>query len=287
MTRIGSSLSAVDLSAQNALNRAIDALTQSSTRLSTLSRIHRASDDPAGLIAQEQLRAELTSLEAADSNAARAASSIHVADSSLAQVGDLLNTIQGKIVESASEGTLSPEQRAANQIEIDAALEAIDRIGSSTAIGGRKLLDGSAESLTFVFSSNPGETSTLSLHNINSAALGSTAAALASLRSGGTNSLASGNYAAAAAAVNAARSQVLTARAQAGAFETLTINSTREVLAATQENLSAALSQIADADEALESSHLIRARILTHAAVGALRVVNHRRELVLGLLTDS
>ena len=77
----------------------------------------------------------------------------------------------------------------------------------------------------------------------------------------------------------------LSARAQAGAFERFTIDSTREVLASSQENLSAAISQIGDTDVALESSHLIRARILTQAAVGALRIVNHRRELVLGLLS--
>jgi len=286
MTRIGNSFGGVDLSAQNALNRAISALTESSTRLATLSRINRGSDDPAGLIALEQLRAELTSLEAAGSNAAQAASTIHVTDSGLAQVGELLNTIQGKLVESASEGTLSPEQRAANQIEIDAALEAIDRIGNTTALGGRKLLDGSAASLTFAFSSNPAETSNLSLPTIATTTLGSTASVLASLRSGGANSLASGNYASAAEAVNAARNQVLSARAQAGAFERFTIDSTREVLASSQENLSAAISRIGDTDVALESSRLIRAQILTQAAVGALRIVNHRRELVLGLLSD-
>jgi flagellin len=285
MTRIGSNLGGVDLSAQSSLNRAIGSLQESSTRLATLSRINRGSDDPAGLIALEQLRAELTSLEAADSNAARAASTIHVADSALAQVGDLLNTIQGKIVESASQGTLSPEQLAANQTEIDAALEAIDRIGGTTAIGGRKLLDGSAESLTLVLSSDPASTSTLSLPNVSTTTLGSTANVLASLRSGGANSLASGNYAAAAEAVSAARNQVLSARAQAGAFEKFTIDSAHAVLAGAQENLSAAIRQIGDADVALESSHLIRAKILTQSAVLALRIVNHRRELVLGLLS--
>ncbi len=286
MTRIGNYFSSVDLSAQNALNRAVNALAESSLRLSTLARINHGRDDPAGLIALEQLRAELTSLEAADSNAARAASTVDVADSALAQVGDLLNTIQGKLVESASEGTLSPEQRAANQAQIDAALEAIDRIGSSTSIGGRKLLDGSAEFIPFVLSGNPGETTTLSLPHINSAVLGSTAGVLASLRSGGANSLTSGNYTAAAEIVSAARSQVLNARAEAGAFEKYTIDTTRNVLASAEENLSGAISQIGDADVALEGSHLVRASILTQAAVGALRIVNHRRELILGLLAE-
>jgi flagellin len=136
MTRIGSGLLGADYAAQSALNRAVDSLTESSLRLATLSRINRGRDDPAGLIALEQLRAELVSLEAADSNAARAASTIDVADGGLAQVGDLLNTIQGKLVESASEGTL-PEQQAANQAEIDAAQGDRPHRQHGDTIGGR------------------------------------------------------------------------------------------------------------------------------------------------------
>ena len=69
MTRIGASLSGVDLTAQNLLARAVEQVNRSSVQLSTLKRINRASDDPAGLIALEQLRSELVSLERASSNA--------------------------------------------------------------------------------------------------------------------------------------------------------------------------------------------------------------------------
>jgi flagellin-like hook-associated protein FlgL len=45
-------------------------------------------------------------------------------------------------VVAAAGGGLSEAERAALQIETDAALEAIDRIGHTTSYGGRKLLDG-------------------------------------------------------------------------------------------------------------------------------------------------
>jgi hypothetical protein len=83
-------------------------------------------------------------------------------------------------------------------------------------------------------------------------------------------------------AVGAARNQVI--GRHAGSSRGFTIDA--RVLASSRENLSAAISQIGDADVALESSHLIRARILAQSAVGALRIVNHRRELVLGLLSE-
>ena len=62
--RIGSSLFGVDLMAQHSLSRAFGRLNDSSTRLSTMLRINHGSDDPAGLIAVETLRAELAAINA-------------------------------------------------------------------------------------------------------------------------------------------------------------------------------------------------------------------------------
>ena len=111
MLSIGSNLSAIDLLAQNNLNKAFGRLNQSSQRLSTMKRINAASDDPAGLIAVEDLRRELVSLEQADRNASRAASTIRVADSGLSQVSSLLNSVRGNILAAAG-GNLSPTGRS-------------------------------------------------------------------------------------------------------------------------------------------------------------------------------
>ena len=140
--RVGSRLFGVDLTAQHNLARAFAQLNQSNTRLATMSRINRGSDDPAGLIAVGQLQSELTAIKAASDSAARAGGAIHVADSGMAEVGNLLNTIHGNLLDVAG-GTLSDGQINAKQIEIDAALEAINRIGSYTSFNSRKLLDGS------------------------------------------------------------------------------------------------------------------------------------------------
>ncbi|NQT40026.1 MAG: flagellin, partial [Planctomycetes bacterium] len=63
--RISSSLSGIDLTVQHNLMKSISLLNQASTRLSTMKRINRGSDDPAGLIAVGQLQAELESINAA------------------------------------------------------------------------------------------------------------------------------------------------------------------------------------------------------------------------------
>jgi len=141
MTRINTNISA--LSAQKSLANSQGALTEALTRLSTGLRINVGKDDPAGLIASEVLRADITATGRAITNSERANQVIATADSALGQVSALLNDIRGLVTEAANEGALSDEQIAANQLQIDSSLEAINRIAQMTQFQGRKLLDGS------------------------------------------------------------------------------------------------------------------------------------------------
>ena len=62
MSRIGSTLAGFDRAIQNNLLRSFTKLNESNLRLATLKRINKGSDDPAGLIAYEQLVSELTAV---------------------------------------------------------------------------------------------------------------------------------------------------------------------------------------------------------------------------------
>jgi flagellin len=141
MTRINTNVSS--LVAQNTLQRSNGELQEALTRLSTGLRINSGKDDPAGLIASESLRADITSIDKAISNSTRANLLIGTADSALGQVSSLLNDIRGLVVEAANVGTLSTEQIEANQLQVDSSLEAINRIAQTTTFQGRRLLDGS------------------------------------------------------------------------------------------------------------------------------------------------
>ena len=70
---------------------------------------------------------------------------IATADSALGQVSSLLNDIRGLVSQAANTGALSDEQIAANQLQIDSSLQAIDRISQTTSFQGRRLLDGSLD----------------------------------------------------------------------------------------------------------------------------------------------
>jgi flagellin len=146
MTRINTNVTS--LVAQNRLNKSNSDLQTSLTRLSTGLRINSGKDDPAGLIASEALRSDITSINKAISNTQRASQIIATADSALGQVSSLLNDIRGLVVEAANKGALSDDEIAANQLQIDSSLEAINRISQTTTFQGRKLLDGSLDFVT-------------------------------------------------------------------------------------------------------------------------------------------
>jgi flagellin len=143
MSRINTNVSS--LIAQKTLSRSNADLQISLTRLSTGLRINSGKDDPAGLIASENLRRDITSAAKAITNSERANQLIATADSALGQISNLLNDIRGLVVEAANTGVLSDEQIAANQLQVDSSLEAIDRIAQVTTFQGRKLLDGSLD----------------------------------------------------------------------------------------------------------------------------------------------
>ncbi|MCC7474632.1 MAG: flagellin, partial [Pirellulales bacterium] len=175
MTRINTNVSS--LVAQNTLGRSNAALEQALTRLSTGLRINTGKDDPAGLIASENLRSDITSIRKAITNTDRASQVIATADSALGQVSSLLNDIRGLVTESANEGALSEAQIAANQLQMDSSLEALNRIAQTTTFQGRKLLDGSLDFLTSA-GTNFTQLSDLQIDQANLGATGSISVAI-------------------------------------------------------------------------------------------------------------
>jgi flagellin-like hook-associated protein FlgL len=282
MTRINSFLGSGSLTAQAALGKSLREENRSLERLATLQRINRGSDDPAGLIAAAALESELTAIETAEQNAARADALLSVADSAMGQVGELINTVESSALAAAGDGATDAE-KAAYQQQIDAALEAIDRIGATTQFNGRKLLDGSASSLTFVFSADPSNSSSVALPQLGASTLGGAAGVLNDLRSGGSASVSANDPAASIEIARQARSQLLGARAEVGAFQKLTIDSSREVLSRTAVELTSALSSIRDTDVAAETARLVRSRLVSDSALASVRTngVQARRLAIL------
>jgi len=141
MSRINTNVNS--LIAQRVLSQNNKALNTSLQRLSTGLRINSGADDPAGLIASQNLLSEQAGISTAIDNATRATNVIGTAEGGLNEVSSLLTQLQGLVSQAASSGGLSSQEIAANQLQVDSILGTINRIAGATAFQGTKLLDGS------------------------------------------------------------------------------------------------------------------------------------------------
>lgn len=141
MSRINSNISS--LIAQSNLARSNQDLDVRLQRLATGLRINRGADDPAGLIVSERLRSEMRGIEQGIRNSERASNVIATTEGALAEVSDLLNSIKALVVEAANTGAFSRDEIAANQLQIDSAIDSITRISNTASFSDLKLLNGS------------------------------------------------------------------------------------------------------------------------------------------------
>ena len=126
----------------NILNKNSAAQSSTFKQLTTGKRINAGKDDPAGLIALQDINAELTAVNASLTNNQRTDSMLTVADSAIGEISNLLGEIESLVVGSVSSANLTNAQLAANQSQIDDALTAIDRLVRTTNFNGKKLIDG-------------------------------------------------------------------------------------------------------------------------------------------------
>jgi len=134
-----------NIASMNAITRLIannDDLNIHLQRLSSGLKINSGKDDPAGLIASESLRSEIVGIKKGISNSIRASSVIATAEGALNEISALLIDIKGLLVATANKGALSAEEIDANQLQVDSAINSINRIANSTEFNGVKLLNG-------------------------------------------------------------------------------------------------------------------------------------------------
>src|SRR5947207_10706627 len=146
MARINTNVAS--LIAQRGLGKSQQNLDSTLQRLSSGLRINRGADDPAGLIASEGLRSEISGINQAIDNSSRASNVISTTEGALSEVASLLLNIKSLTVQAANTGALSPDEIAANQLQVDSAVESITRISNTTTFAGLHLINGSLDYLT-------------------------------------------------------------------------------------------------------------------------------------------
>lgn len=128
---------------RNVLNTS-DNLARSVERLSSGLRINRASDDPAGLIVSESLRAQIVGLQQAVTNSQDASNLVKTAEGALEEIHTLLRSMRQLAVHANNTGVNDQAALQADQNQIRSALDSINRIAQQTQFGSKRLLDGTA-----------------------------------------------------------------------------------------------------------------------------------------------
>jgi len=143
--RINHNIQAINT--HRALANTSDSISKSMERLSSGYRINSAADDAAGLGISEKMRGQIRGLEQAQRNMQDGISLVQTAEGSLDEVHSMLQRVRELAVQYKN-GSLSSQDRAALQSEVNQLASEIERIGSSAEFNGIKVLNG-ATTMTF------------------------------------------------------------------------------------------------------------------------------------------
>jgi len=274
------------LNAQRILGINNDRLAQSIERVSSGLRINRASDDVGGLAIAESLRSDIRVLRQGLRNLNDGIALTNVAEAGLNAQSDILIRMRELAAQSAS-GTITDPERANLQLEFAQLRNEIDRISNATEFNGQSLLDGSLDSgagtpIVISFGLDATANSQINLNNeadvddVDSTFLGIAASDI-STQAGAATALTT---------LDTALDTLTGERASLAAVQ----NRLTRILpgqAILVENLTAAESQIRDADIAEEVALLARNQILVEAATAMVAQANILPEQVLKLLPSN
>ena len=134
------------IGAQGSVNNANNSLTKTIKALSTGLRINTAADDASGLAVSEKLRAQISGLNKAATNAQDAISMLQTAEGAMGSMTSMVQRIRELAVQ-AGDPAYTSNDRAMLQLEVDQLKEEIDRVSSSSEFNTKKLLNGDAAAL--------------------------------------------------------------------------------------------------------------------------------------------
>ncbi len=253
----------------NSITRNQSGLQGSVSKVASGKRLINAAVDPAGLAIAEKLRSDLAAFRQAIQNTESGTGVLNVAESGLSSISDLL--IRGReLASQAASGTLDDSGRQAINQEFQQIVAEIDRLSQSTEFNGQNLLNGdlapSATPVELQIGIGGTANDRISLNVID--ATDATTLGIAGL----DLSTAAGAQAA-LAPLGAAQQTVLGARSSAAALA----GRLESVVAFSQTSfveVTAAHSQIADADLAKEISDLGNALLRLEVSIRALVLQN-------------
>jgi len=251
--------------------------TKSLEKLSSGLRIGRAADDAAGLSISEKMRGQISGLNQANRNAQDGISLLQTAEGALQETHTILQRMRELAVQSASD-TVTNEDRAEIQKEINALRVEIDRISTTTEFNTQPLLNGDYSGKIIHIGANEDQSLTVTISNMGASNL-AVAGGVGEGISVSTQSAAN----TAITTINTAINTVSGERSKLGAIQNR-LEHTIANLSTSAENLTAAESRIRDVDIAVEMMNFTKYQILSQASTAMLAQANAKPQAVLQLL---
>jgi flagellin len=271
------------LTAQDAATNTNKTLTGSLEKLSTGLRINKASDDASGLAIADKLRTQATSINQGIANGNSAVSLLQIADKSMSEQSNILDTIKSKLIQ-ANTDTTSSAGRESVRKDIDKLLTQLNNIAKQTNYNGTTLLQMSSSStsassgLNFQVGEKSGDTITNGAIKSNTSGLG-----LTSLKGVAANALTQTIAAAQQTKVDAALTTLNGYRGDIGSTQNQVESAVRNLMTQAT-NVKAAESIIRDVDYAAESANFNKQNIISQAGSYAISQANAVQQNVLRLL---
>ena len=260
------------------LTAANTAKSNSLAKLSSGSRINKAGDDAAGLAISEKMKSQIGGLTQAKRNAQDGISLVQTAEGALNETHSILERMRDLAVQGGN-GTLTKDDRASINKELNALHQELTRISSTTEFNTQKLFatKGAKNTFTFQIGANSGQTLAVTIGAMDGESLLVSAVAAFKLDDAGKNA---GTM---ISNIDKAIAAVSDQRAALGAVQNR-LEHTINNLTATNENLSDANSRIRDVDMAEEMMTFTKSNILSQAATSMLAQANAMPNSVLNLL---
>ncbi|MGB6329953.1 MAG: flagellin [Halarcobacter sp.] len=270
------------ITAQEAATNTGKSISSALEKLSTGLKINKASDDASGLAIADKLRTQATSIDQGVANGNSAVTLLQIADKSMAEQSNILDTIKAKLIQ-ANTDTTSGEGRTSIAKDISKLMTQLDNIGKSTNYNGTQLISGTdgvaaSSALDFQVGEDFANGGTISLGAItaNSTGLGLTALNGIATISKGDAETQMGNVDTAINKLNGFRGDIGSTQNQVeSAVRNLMTQST---------NVKSAESIIRDVDYAAESANFNKQNIISQAGSYAISQANSVQQNVLRLL---
>ena len=272
------------LNAQRHLENNRSQLGDSINRISS-GRIEGASDGVTELTLTENIRADVVALQQGSRNLNDGTALVKTAEGALNEISGILLRLRSLASQSAN-GTIGGVERISTNLEYQASLRELDRIVATTEFNGTFLLDGTlaasqpaADHNVLQLGVDSSSNNQFDLNNM----LNLTNVGTASLGLSGSNITSQGDAFQALNALTTSIDDLIQARGRVGTTQ-IRIMHAFDNLKVQEENLTAAVSTIRDADLAEELTSLTKNQLLIQSGVAMVGQANLNPQAALTLL---